>query len=270
MRLTLLLTFLLFGFFLSAQERAGTVIDAVQLRDGQVLEGTVLEYNYGRDVVVVMDDGTIRRVAWEEVKRVNFRINKKRDQERVEAEAAASENADDETPLPSRRYWHLVSTNLSFGATQDRFGGNATTLGGGVSYHLIRPLGRFLVGAGIDANLMSYRRAENVVAATGLVDFPVNANAKKIRLFLRMEAGPSLPFGTTDESEEITERIITVLYHPAIGLEFMPHKKRWGSLTVDVGYRFLNSRFTITTNTLDVVERNVQYRRLMLRGGIRF
>ncbi|MEM9524973.1 MAG: hypothetical protein AAGA31_00120 [Bacteroidota bacterium] len=270
MRLIFLFASLLLSCVLMAQQRAGTVIDAVHLRDGKIIEGTILEYNYGRDVVVVMDNGNIRRVEWEDIKRVNFRIDKRRNAAPVPQEEVELDSPEEEEPLPERSYWHMVSTNLAFGATSGRFGSNATTIGGGVSYHLIRPFGNFLVGVGVDANLMSYRRAENVVAATGLIDFPINYKAKNVRIFLRFEAGPSLPFGTTDESEDITQRMVTFLYHPALGLEFLPRKKPWGSMTVDLGYRFLNSRFTITTNTLDVVERNVQYRRLVLRGGIKF
>ncbi|MEM9260319.1 MAG: hypothetical protein AAGA62_11785, partial [Bacteroidota bacterium] len=76
MRLTSLLIFLFLSCGLMAQQRASTVVDAVHLKDGKTLEGTILEYNYERDVVLVTEDGSIRQVEWEDIKRVNFRIEK--------------------------------------------------------------------------------------------------------------------------------------------------------------------------------------------------
>ena len=55
-----------------------------------------------------------------------------------------------------------------------------------------------------------------------------------------------------------------------MSVELTPRNGGRGKMTVDLGERFLTSKLDRTTDNLDVVERNVNYRRLTLRGGMRF
>lgn len=256
----------------SAQTRAGEYIDVVFFFQGDPVEGTILAYEYGEKLVIVKEDGTVKEFPWEEVKRVNFRYDKRLVKEIAE-DRVAEEPTEDEyvLPTPERKFRHQVTSALSFGRTTNNDNGfpfSSTAIGGGFAYHLLRDVSAFTFGAGLDVNLMNHQRQENVLAATALVEVPVGKG--RWRPFARFETGPSFPFGTGEEGENITARSITILYHPAVGVEITPRNGGWGKLTLDVGYRFLNSRFSITTSNLDVIERNVNYRRLTLRGGMRF
>jgi len=91
-----------------------------------------------------------------------------------------------------------------------------------------------------------------------------------MRTFVRFQGGITFPFGGLNSDDEVSARRLTPLYHPSFGLEFGPPAGGWGTLVIDVGYRFLNSRFDLTTATLDVVQRSIVYRRLVIRGGYRF
>lgn len=258
----------------SAQTRAGQYIDVVYLHKGDPIEGTILSYEYDKQIVIVKEDGAVKELPWKEVKRVNFRLDRSRASEargqEVVEELVEEEEEENVLPTPVRKFRHQVTSTLSLGNTSNNsdFGGSSVAIGGGVAYHLLRDISFLTVGAGLDVNLMNHQRRENVVAATVIVEVPIGNG--RFRPFVRMETGPALPFGGDASGEEITSRKITPLYHPAIGVEITPRNGGWGKMTVDLGYRFLNSRFELTTVNLDVVERNVNYRRLTLRGGMRF
>jgi len=269
----------LFLFLLSvslfAQQRAEEYVDVVYFVGGGSYEGTILEYKHGDKVIFVNERGDLKEFDWVDIKRVNFRLDKDRLKDISQRESAKPENT--LTPfgdmglkdafVPSRKTRHQLTGSVSLGRNNGRFG-PATTIGGTFAYHLIRKVSFVNVGLGLDLSLMSQTRKENVGAGTVQIEVPIGK--KKVRPFFRFETGPTYPFGSLNTEDEVSDRKITVLYHPSIGLELAPPADGWGSLVFDLGYRFLDSRFTVTTFTLDVVERNIQYRRLMLRGGIRF
>jgi hypothetical protein len=252
-----------------AQTRAGQYVDVVFLHKGKPIEGTVLSYEYNERVVLVKEDGEVQEIPWVDLKRVNFRLD--RNQPLEITEDVVEDVVEDEKviPAPARKFRHQLSSSLTLGnTTNSAFSRTATALGGGFAYHLIRDVSFLTVGAGVDVNLMNHERRENVLAATVIAELPIGNG--RIRPFVRLEAGPTFPFGGRPSSEEITSRKVTPLYHPAIGIEITPRNGEWGQMTIDLGYRFLNSQFELTTESLDVVERNVNYRRLTFRGGMRF
>ncbi len=272
MRNLLSVTLLLLPLLLLAQTRAERYVDVVFRYNAPPLEGNILSYEYNERVVIVKKDGSVKELPWKEVKRVNFRYDKRR-APKIGVQNITEEATEEASvlPTPKRKFRHQVTSALSFGRTTNNNSGflrSSTAIGGGVAYHLLRDVSFLTVGAGLDVNLMNHQRQENVLAATALIEVPIGKG--RWRPFARMEAGPSFPFGSSESSEEITSRSVTLLYHPAIGVEITPRNGGWGKMTIDLGYRFLNSRFNLTTANLDVVERVVNYRRLTLRGGMRF
>ncbi len=274
MRQSIFLFLLLFTFSLSAQQLAKEYIDVVYFVGGGSYEGTILEYKYGDKVVFVNEVGDLKEFDWVDIKRVNFRLDKNRLKElpipkgpNGQQEITPFEEMD-KAFVPSRKTRHQLTGAISLGRNGNSRFGPTTTIGGSFGYHLIRQVSFLNVGLGVDVSLMSQTRGENVGAGTLQLEVPIGK--KKLRPFFRFETGPTYPFGSLSTEDEVSDRKITVLYHPSIGVEFAPPKDGWGSLVFDLGYRFLDSRFTVTTFTLDVVERNIQYRRLLLRGGIRF
>ncbi|TXF88410.1 hypothetical protein FUA23_14835 [Neolewinella aurantiaca] len=255
----------------SAQPAAEQYIDIVQLFKGDPVEGTILTYEYNTKVIIVTENGTVRELPWENVKRVQFRQDHSR---KSAIRQKREEYLPEKEPLstPSRKLRHQITSAVTFGRVTNpnlNFGLPSTTIGGGVAYHLLYDIPVATLGFGLDLNLMNHQRRENVLAATLLAERALGQG--RFRPLIRMETGPSFPFGGSEEGgEEITSRSISILYHPAVGVEITPRNGGWGKMTIDVGYRFLNSKFELTTASLDVVERNVNYRRLTLRGGMRF
>lgn len=279
MRLFILLLFLP-AFTLFAQLPASQYIDMVHLYEGAPKAGTVLTYEYGKRVVLVEErTGLTMDFAWDEVKRVNFRLDRSREEEVVK-ETIASRPVLSEASLfpeepfqPKRKFKHQVTAGASFGRgpAVDFPPFRSTTLAGGIAYHLVRDFNLVSVGVGIDLSLMNHRLQEKVLALTSQVDLPLSRGP--VQPFIRMEAGVTYPFGAGDGEagdSRVTERSIAPLVHPAIGLEFVGKKAQWQRLTIDLGYRFFTSTFTITDANLDVIERKANYRRLILRGGMRF
>lgn len=277
MRLVLLLLFLPV-ITLSAQQPANVYIDVVHLYEGEPQAGTVITYDFGERVILVEEtSGMTLDFAWDEVKRVNFRLDRTRgveDDKEVSPTPSTPPQTQEVPFQPQRKFYHQVSAGASFGRSPvDDFGFQFrnTTLAGGVAYHLVRRLRRITIGAGLDLSLMNHRLQERVVAATSQIDLPLSQGS--VQPFLRLEGGITYPFGAGAGEEgdsKVTKRDLSPLVHPAIGLEFVGRKQQWNRLSIDLGYRFFTSTFTITDANLDVIERKANYRRLVLRGGMRF
>ncbi len=274
MRLLFLL--LLFPIIpLLAQPQASEYVDVVHLYEGEPKTGTILTYDYGKRVILVEESTSLTLdLAWSEVKRVNFRRDLSRENEIIQ-EALAEKPALAEEPFqPKRKFYHQVSAGASFGraSTPDfNFRSRNTTLAGGIAYHVVRKLQPVTIGLGLDLSLMNHQLQERVLAATTQVDLPLSRGS--VQPFLRLEGGITYPFGAGSGEAgdgQVTARTLSPLVHPAIGLEFVGRKQQWQRLMIDLGYRFFTSTFTITDANLDVIERKANYRRLVLRGGIRF
>ncbi|MFT6001251.1 MAG: hypothetical protein ACI81P_003720 [Neolewinella sp.] len=277
MRLTLLLLFAISGLLLG-QAPASQYVDVVHLHGKDAVSGTVITYDYGTRVVLVQDNGTTMDFEWDEVKRVNFRLNK--DQK---AEVAATQPIDvDPVPVQDknstlfnrkRKFMHQFSAGMSFGAIQVdnvNFGFRLrrVNIGGGAAYHLVRSFNKINIGVGVDLSLMNHELQEKVLSATGQFEYLFGSG--KNRPFVRFEAGMSYPFGAGSRDGEVTKRTISPMVHPSVGFEFGGDNGPLQRLTVDLGYRFLTNSFTITDANLDVIERKVSYQRLILRAGVRF
>lgn len=278
MRLTLVCFFTFFTVLSAgAQPRADEYIDVVFLRGGSSVEGTLIAYEFGNEVTIVTENGGTKTYAWDEIRRVNFRLDKRRladlrEKLRREAQVSGAVPRDDPgEAVIDRKFLHQVTGSVNLGQNTAGFRGQpVTTIGGSAAYHLYRQTKWINLGLGVDVSMMSHLRRENVLALTGQFEYPLTRNAERITPFIRAEIGPAIPFGSPGEEEEITERNVTAVLHPSVGLYFAPREGNGGGVTVDLGYRFLDASFTITNSSLEVIERTVSYRRLCLRGGLRF
>lgn len=286
MKLLFFLCSICLSLTLFAQPKAEAYVDVVFLKDEGTIVGTLLTYEYGQRVVIVGENGTTHDLAWAEVKRVNFRLdqtrlNELREESRQQrnvvtpeppTEAVAKVEKAVVRATPSRKTLHQLSGSLNFGTVVENsfnFNFNVLAIGAGFGYHLIRPVGPLNVGLGVDVSLLNFEREENMLALTAQVEWPFFVG-RRLQPMLRLEAGPGYPLGGSAIGETLSERSIRPLIHPSIGVQLNPNRESWGRLFFDLGYRFADAAFTITTQNLDVVERRISYRRLVVRGGIRF
>lgn len=273
MRHFLFLLFLSLSFSATAQLRASEYIDVIFLKGGGELVGTIVEYQHGKVVSLVQENGTLRKIGWNDVRRVNFKLDKRRARnlsQGLEATGGEEEAVAETVFIPSRKWQHQVTGSINLGRSGSDFGFGVTTFGGGFAYHAVKNVSFLKIGAGLDLSLMSDSRDENTISTTLFVESPLGFRKKHLYPIIRLEAGPSLPFGSAGAGNEIIKRRLSFLFHPSVGIAINPRKGQWGSLVFDVGYRFLDSRFTILTASLDELQRTVNYRRLVFRGGIRF
>ena len=277
----LLLLSLLCTSVLAAQtDQEIGLADVVYRRAATELTGQVIRYDYGRSLDVVTLSGDTVTVNWVQLKRVNFRYDRDllrvaKATERVR-QRAAEPLAPEEEPHELKRPWrHHVSAGTLLGVTEfnndfDFEPGRARILGIGLSYHFVYPVKRLVVGGGIDYALFSYARQESAIAVTGLVEYAFLNRSRRLSPYVRLSGGPALPISSPNSDNEIEDRDLGFAYTPSIGCALRPSRSNSTELSIDRGYRFLDSRFQLTTPTLDVLERNVAYRRVSLRGGIRF
>lgn len=277
MRCYLFLT-LLFPVWLSAQQPAAQYIDVVHLYEGDAVAGTIITYQYGERIILVQENGNTRELAWDEVKRVNFRLDKERaaalDQESPDAAIVEPVTKEENRRTPTRKFYHQLAGSASFGTQSNPnfddffFRNSRSVITGGLAYHVIKPINKFSIGAGVDLSLMNHRLQEKVLAGTLQADYRFGNG--RLQPLIRLEGGITYPFGAGADGGEVTERSLSPMYHPSLGVLIGRNSGPWNKLVIDLGYRFLTNKFTLTDANLDVIERRVEYRRLILRAGIRF
>ena len=108
MRLTLLLLFAI-SSLLVGQAPASHYVDVVHLHGKDAVSGTIITYDYGIRVVLVQDNGTTMDFDWNEVKRVNFRLDKNR-----EAEIMATQSIKDESAILQEEESTRTNTKRQF------------------------------------------------------------------------------------------------------------------------------------------------------------
>lgn len=241
-------------------------LDVVERRKGPRLEGTLIGYDYGKEVVLLDTEGELQVVPWREVGRVRYRTT---------VESAPPRKSDawrsDTVPgLPERKWRHQLTATTGFTRENsvDRFGfqGSFAVIAPGLHYHFLRSGALLGFGAGGGYEVMHVRRGERMASLTALVERRFGRN--RVQPVLRLQAGGSLPVG----SDQITiySRSLGYVLHPALGLMLGSPTGRWMDLGIDLGYRFASYRFRAETANFEVVERHINYQRFTLSLTARF
>ena len=263
--LLILVSCLLAAPLLPAQDQA-VYTDRIDVRGGRDRSGTITDYQYGQQVTIDEGEGRVTTVPWRRIASVNFAPDREELARREDPNAAAQDVI---TP-PDRGWRHQVTTTMGFSRSPlpfNQFGGlGRLNVGAGAAYHYVRPLGKLVVGAGGGAEVMSPRNNERVVLLTGLAEYQLGNG--RIRPLLRLLVGGNLPLGHPDL--QLSERRIGYVTHPALGLALLPPRGRWGTLLIDVGYRFTRVEFKTQDQNFEVVDRRINYRRLIFTLGTRF
>ena len=256
-----------------AQKNPNSYIDIVQLTSGRDAKGKILEYVHGEKVVLLAIDGDLEEFEWRRIKRIRFKVDSYYDRKGDKTNNHRPSEVIVAEETPQRNWFHDVTVGGLFGVQPTRFGGsgNDRIMGYGISYAHIRRYKRLRYGAGVDYAVYHYRRGETSLALTAVGELPFLAGGNpKVAPYLRLAAGPAVPTGVPNSDDNITGRSIGIMVHPTAGIEFKTSRNDFNNLFIDLGYRFLNSQFTVTTSTLDVLERNVDYSRFSFRVGYRF
>ena len=256
------------------------LVDVIYRRGASDITGQIVRYEYGKQVDIATTAGDTLSLKWNEFHRVNFRYDREllqaaKDAERVKAKTLQADEAVGPAYRLRRKWRHHLSAGTLLGTQNltDRFNfepNRARILGIGLSYHFVLPYDNLAFGGGLDYALFSYSREETTLAVTGLVEYAFLNQDRKFSPYIRLVGGPALPIAPPNADNEIDDRNLGLMYTPSIGGVFRPSSSNATELYFDIGYLFLNSRFQLTTPTLDVLERRVAYRRVSLRGGIRF
>ncbi|NJC25058.1 hypothetical protein [Neolewinella antarctica] len=269
MRATLLYFFV---FWLSigvlpAQSSELSIVDVVQLRSGEKIRGQLAAPVFGRTLIVA---------AWEptegDLKRIN--VEQERATDSTDLPTLALTTPPPTYTEPGRTWLHHFSFGGLFGVEAASNFGEPTSsriVGLGANYTLVKSFGALRAGGGVDYALLNYERGEISVAVTGLIEYVINrGDARKVNYYVRLLAGPSLPVGSPGVDQEITSRDVGLVLNPSVGVEFRSGGNDHKNIFLDVGYRFLDAQFTLTTANQVVRERSVAYRRLSFRSGFRF
>ncbi|MCP9235515.1 hypothetical protein [Lewinella sp. JB7] len=223
--------------------------DIIHLRKGKSVRGTVIDYDFGERITVLTPAGDSTDVLWQDVKRVHFGFRES-------------------------TYKHQVTTSVGFARADPavNFGwGTIETppeLALGLDYHLTRSRNALTVGVGPGVALLPVGwRREKVVQLTGLVEYGLGK--ARFRPVATLVAGANLPIGS--ESLRLTGRSVGMVVHPSLGLRLHPRAGGWGTVLVDLGYRFTDLTYrTASFDGFNTTQRNITYRRLTVTTGIRF
>jgi hypothetical protein len=240
-------------------------VDRIDVRGSANLTGRLIGYEFGKSASLVDRQGELHTIPWADIRRVYFeyRGNGTPVEERKSGPEADSLEA------PQRKWRH--SLRVRFGGAWEQFDDftffdSGRTYGFGAGYHFLRRFGRLDIGPGVNLDLLNAGREERAVGASLLTSFV--ASDWKVRPTVSLEVGAQLAVGNDDLS--IDDRSIGQVFHPAVGVTLWPGREQWGELGLLLGYRISTLSFTATNQNLEVVNRDVTYRRFTVSATAAF
>lgn len=147
-------------------------------------------------------------------------------------------------------------------------GPDRTQVSTGLTYHYLRPIGKFWLGGGGGVEGMGTGRRERFGLLTGILEYQLGQ--RRLRGLGRVEAGVNLPIGS--DWIPIKNRQLGTIIHPSVGVVLALGKERKQEINLTVGYRFTRTTFDLETEAWQSQEitRKMSYRRLALSVGFRF
>ena len=243
----------------------GNYYDYIELRGARDVKGTVIDYSYGESVSYVTALGDTITQPWSKVKSVRFEVDRSPSRPMATPRPPATLAG-----LPDRKWFHQVTATVGLSESSldptTAFSSSRRNLSTGASYHHVRPLNTFLVGVGGGAEIMSSVNNERVVTATAFAEYQLGK--QRLRPLLRLLGGLNLPLGHPDL--QLTSRQVGTVVHPAVGFVLLPPQGSYGTLVFDLGYRLTAVAFTNQSSDLEIVRRDISYRRLLFTLGTRF
>lgn len=247
------------------------VTDRVTTRSGRHLEGTIIAYRPYDSLTLRLADGTIERFADVALLRIDY------------TEPQPSPRNRDERPsIPyafRERGWQLSGSlgyllgrettikrvfNCGFRncstveeAEQRTFLGYSLQLAAGYRFH------RWLeLSGGLSWDRYNPERGEGVL--TPELHYRGFLLARPLTPYLSLSGGYGLALAAPDAG--IATASGGPMWHPAVGLRL--GGRATTNLTVDVGYRFQSATYRGAPDDPDFRQRNVDYRRVVIRLGI--
>lgn len=243
----------------------GTYYDYIELRGARNVKGTVIDYAYGESVSYLTAPGDTVTQSWSKVKSVRFEVDRSPSRHPTTPRQTAPLSG-----LPDRKWFHQVTATVGLSESSldptTAFSSSRRNLSTGASYHNVRPLGTFLVGVGGGAEIMSSVNNERIVTATTFVEYQLGK--QRLRPLLRLLGGLNLPLGHPDL--QLTSRQVGTVVHPSVGFVLLPPRGSHGTLVFDLGYRLTAVAFSSQSSDLEIVRRDISYRRLLFTLGTRF
>lgn len=137
-----------------------------------------------------------------------------------------------------------------------------------LTYHYLRPVGRFWLGGGGGLAGMGTGLRERFGLLSGILEY--QTGERRVRTLGRLEAGLNLPIGS--RRLPIRSRELGTVVHPSLGLAIALGEARKRVAVITLGYRFSRTNFSLENMGWQggKVNRQMTYRRLALTAGFRF
>lgn len=262
-----LLVVCLLGFGLSALAQQNQPLDRLHLKNGRKVLGQLIAWDYDGSLSFRDSSGRLEVYSREDYSRVTFA-----DQNGGNTSALAPSRST-EIRTASREWYQSVEIGFTLGREeQDNdffFGPNNDAV---VGYQLAFQMGRHLsdrwrIGLLAQYSSYSHSRRERTVGAGLQARFVATQPSLAPAVFIQMEGAYELPIGSNDQEIMDVEGGFAV--HPSLGIVLGPGLIGGGRISLDIGYRFLQT--TYRANSFRGSElRTPSYRRLVLRAAYQF
>lgn len=123
---------------------------------------------------------------------------------------------------------------------------------------------QFQAGLGLHYASYVYRRAERTFGPSLTAKYRVNHPEQAVGVFVQAETAYEFPLGSRGQT--ISDREGGVAIHPSLGVELRSRNGDPGRLSLDVGYRFLQTAYRVDQFGRSEL-REPNYRRLVFRLG---
>lgn len=252
---------LLFGASLNAQNNNPVeTLDRVYLKNGSVFQGKLVDFEYGKALILELSNGERIEFKDEEVEKVVMEVDTAKVAIPVEEKKGKKKKSNVYAFRESGIY------NVTYFANLNGRDDDGLRVGFGAHHVLGYQFNRWIgLGIGLGVDTYSFGDGESL--------YPVFMEArgylfkKRMSPYYSMGCGYGFAFANSDE--DIDEAEGGLMLHPAIGYRL--GASSGGNVVIDVGYKFQSATFTRINDFNDSREVREQYfKRLTLRIGLLF
>jgi hypothetical protein len=235
------------NFLLSQNEIADNKIAIVKLKNGSVIEGEVVEWDFGNYIKLKFPWGATTVFYQEQIRKIH--------QKSTRYSAKIPSNIKEQGLYYNARL-HLITPNEGFRAKG--------VFGYGLAFSAGHRFNRYLgVGAGIGYDRYIWESGENLIPLFAEINGFLNKS--NTSLFYNISAGYS--FTSTDEQYLLSEAKGGMMIFPSIGISWGAQTYKY---TLTAGYKFQHAEFRYDSpwNFGEYSHQDVLFKRLSLSFGI--
>jgi len=238
----IILSFLAIFFFVHLNAQDKNLTDRIILKNGSIINGQLLDYNYGRTVKFQIENGGILSFPDSVVRKVETNYKK---------------TMKYKSKLDEKGFYCYIGFKYLPGASEYYY---KNSNGLGIDYTLgYKSNDNYAIGIGV--SLENYNYGYDAFFVPVYLDFMSYSPHENVSPFIRFQSGYGFVHAPKDKATKSTGGL---MLNPAFGLRF------FGNYTLDFNFKYQKATFETRIDNINKRTKDIVFRRFSIRFGVIF